>query len=392
MRCSRRCRIWCGSGGDRAGRDGRAGAGHGGAGTWSGRPRSRSTTPTPGARPRSTAPWHPGTRPSGWSPVLPAPSPVSATTGSSIRGPASSSPAPSTLSWATRHPWREVLVSPDPGLYRRCGDRRRHRVDLRGQGDDRRRGHRLGGGHHGDGFRGAVDRAGHEAVKQVVVRAPESSSLLRRLGGTGAERRLGVVRRWTRRRRRPRWWGSRCRRVAGDAETVEMTSTAARTDATGAAETERTGVSAAADAPATERLQATHAAATPTGRSPPGASVAGGYSWQTIAGGRRDRLRPGAAAHHGHRADLGQAAVGDLRRSGHRDLAGESRQPPPAPPHHADADHLHHVDPRRPPRRRRPPAHLDHDEHHRADGERDDDDDVPGARRRTTTTGPTLGG
>ena len=61
-----------------------------------------------------------GTRPCRWSPGLPPPSPVSAMTGSSIRGPASSSPALSSRSWATRQPWREVLVSarswpPPPG-------------------------------------------------------------------------------------------------------------------------------------------------------------------------------------------------------------------------------------------------------------------------------------
>ena len=34
---------------------------------------------------------------------------------------------------------------------------------------------------------------GHQAVKQVVVRAPETSTLLRKLGGTGAQRRRGIV-------------------------------------------------------------------------------------------------------------------------------------------------------------------------------------------------------
>ena len=113
-----------------------------------------------GARPRCTARSRRGTRPCRWSPGLPPPSPVSAMTGSSTRGPASSSPALSSRSWATRQPWREVLVPPDPGLRRRCGDRCGDRLDLRGQGDHRRRGHRLGRRHHGDGFGGAVDRKG----------------------------------------------------------------------------------------------------------------------------------------------------------------------------------------------------------------------------------------
>ncbi len=123
----------------------------------------------------------------------------------------------------------------------------------------------------------SIDR-GHEAVKQVAIRAPQSSSLLRRLGGTGpsgdsassvdaSSAPTEVV-------------GQPVPQGGGDADTVEMTSTAARTDATGAAETERVPSPVAADAPATQRLQAPPPP--PTGRTPR-RSVAAGYSWRTIA-------------------------------------------------------------------------------------------------------------
>ena len=118
----------------------------------------------------------------------------------------------------------------------------------------------------------SIDR-GHEAVKQVAIRAPESSALLRRLGGTGASGDSAssvdassapteVV-------------GQSAPQGRGDADTVEMTSTAAASDA---AETERVSP-VAADAPATQRLQAAPA---PTPRAAR-RSVATGFSWRAIA-------------------------------------------------------------------------------------------------------------
>ncbi len=102
---------------------------------------------------------------------------------------------------------------------------------------------------------------GQQAVKQVVVRAPESSTLLRKLGATGPS-------------------GAAASRA--DAEhtagagtgTVEMSSTGAPVG-----ETQRLEISAAADAPATERLEAT-TTPTPPARGP----VRRRFSWRTIAG------------------------------------------------------------------------------------------------------------
>jgi hypothetical protein len=122
----------------------------------------------------------------------------------------------------------------------------------------------------------SIDR-GHQAVKQVAIRAPESSSLLRRLGGTGASGDSAssvdassapteVV-------------GQPTPQGGDDADTVEMTSTAAATGAAGAAETERVPSPVAADAPATQRLQA----ATPPTQRAASRSVASGFSWRTIA-------------------------------------------------------------------------------------------------------------
>ena len=94
---------------------------------------------------------------------------------------------------------------------------------------------------------------GHEAVKQVAVRVPETSTLLRKLGGTGVSGPTRVVGR-TRRRHPPKWWGGQpADRAArtGTRPDVEMASTAAPV-----AETQRLEISAAADAPATERLVA----------------------------------------------------------------------------------------------------------------------------------------
>ena len=110
---------------------------------------------------------------------------------------------------------------------------------------------------------------GHEAVKQVVVRAPETSTLLRKLGGTGASggtaasastAPMQVV-------------GRSAPQDGGSAETVQMESGAAPVG-----ETERLEISAVADAPATERLRAT------TTPMPPVAGRPGTprFSWRAI--------------------------------------------------------------------------------------------------------------
>lgn len=120
----------------------------------------------------------------------------------------------------------------------------------------------------------SIDR-GHQAVKQVAIRVPESSSLLRRLGGTGASGDSAssvdassapteVV-------------GQSAPQAGGDADTVGMTSTAA---ASGAAETERVPSPVTADAPATQRLRA----ATPPTQRAASRSLTAGFSWRTIAG------------------------------------------------------------------------------------------------------------
>ncbi len=110
---------------------------------------------------------------------------------------------------------------------------------------------------------------GQNAVKQVVVRAPESSSLLRKLGGTdasgGAASSVDVSATPTE---------AVATEGAGD-ETVEMQSAAAPLDRTG-----RLEISAEADAPAAERLQATTHPAVPGGRT----GARGQFSWPVLAG------------------------------------------------------------------------------------------------------------
>ncbi|HWD56401.1 MAG TPA: hypothetical protein VG346_14840 [Acidimicrobiales bacterium] len=106
---------------------------------------------------------------------------------------------------------------------------------------------------------------GHQAVKQVVVRVPEgsTSTLLRRLGGTGAAG--GVT--------SPADPGAPTEVVAGAGdETTEMESAAASVD-----ETQNLEISAVADAPSTEHLEAS------TIDVP---QPAGGrrFSWPAIAG------------------------------------------------------------------------------------------------------------
>ena len=102
---------------------------------------------------------------------------------------------------------------------------------------------------------------GQQAVKQVVVRAPESSTLLRKLGATGASGDAASS-------------PTDAEPTTGaGAETVEMQSTGAPVG-----ETQRLEISAAADAPATERLEAT------TTPMQPARSPARLFSWPTIAG------------------------------------------------------------------------------------------------------------
>ena len=111
---------------------------------------------------------------------------------------------------------------------------------------------------------------GHEAVKQVVVRAPESSTLLRKLGGTrasgGTDASASTAPMQAVGRPAPEDGGS--------AETVQMESVAGPVG-----ETERLEISAVADAPATERLRATTAPM----RSATGRPGMRRFSWRTIA-------------------------------------------------------------------------------------------------------------
>jgi hypothetical protein len=123
----------------------------------------------------------------------------------------------------------------------------------------------------------SIDR-GHQVVKQAAVRAPESSTLLRRLGGTGAS-------------------GPSASSVDPDAssaptevvgqsgpkgvdapETIEMASTTAP-----AAETERLEISATTGTPATQRQQAV-ATATPSRAPVARRTTSQGFSWRAIAG------------------------------------------------------------------------------------------------------------
>jgi hypothetical protein len=122
----------------------------------------------------------------------------------------------------------------------------------------------------------SIDR-GHQVVKQAAVRAPESSTLLRRLGGTGAS-------------------GPSASSVDPDAssaptevvgqsgpkgvdapETIEMASTTAP-----AAETERLEISATTGTPATQRQQAV--ATKPSRAQAARRTTSQGFSWRAIAG------------------------------------------------------------------------------------------------------------
>ena len=112
---------------------------------------------------------------------------------------------------------------------------------------------------------------GHEAVKQVVVRAPETSTLLRKLGGTGAS---GGRRHASAATAPTETVGRSAPEDGASAETVQMESAAAPVG-----ETERLEISAVADAPATERLRATTSADAASGRRP----GARRFSWRAIA-------------------------------------------------------------------------------------------------------------
>ena len=117
----------------------------------------------------------------------------------------------------------------------------------------------------------SIDR-GHEAVKQVAVRAPDTSTLLRKLGGTAtsgpATSSVDAASAATEVVGRPQ-------PGSGDQDTNAMSSTAVPS-----AETERLEISAAADAPAAERLQASTKPVPPAVSRPTGV---GRFSWRAIA-------------------------------------------------------------------------------------------------------------
>jgi hypothetical protein len=113
---------------------------------------------------------------------------------------------------------------------------------------------------------------GHQAVKQVAVRVPETSTLLRKLGGTGTS---GPSTSSVDASSAPTEVVGGPQPGSGADETIEMASTTVP-----AAETERLEISAATDAPATEHLQAS------TMPAPPGVvrtAVSRGFSWRATA-------------------------------------------------------------------------------------------------------------
>jgi hypothetical protein len=121
---------------------------------------------------------------------------------------------------------------------------------------------------------------GHDAVKQVAVRVPESSTLFRKLGGTGVSGPSASSVDASSAPTEVLGQPVPGRPAPGDeqeAETVEMASTAAPV-----AKTERVETSAAADAPATEPLVAS---TSPTGAAAARSTVVPGFSWRAIAVG-----------------------------------------------------------------------------------------------------------
>ncbi len=121
----------------------------------------------------------------------------------------------------------------------------------------------------------SIDR-GHQVVKQVAVRAPESATLLRRLGGTGTSGPATAS--------VDAEASSAPTEVVGHSgpeggrapETIEMGSTEVP-----AAETVRLGASATTGTAAARRLQAT---TTSTARPTPARGPLQGFSWRAIAG------------------------------------------------------------------------------------------------------------
>jgi hypothetical protein len=125
----------------------------------------------------------------------------------------------------------------------------------------------------------SIDR-GHQVVKQVAVRAPEGSSLLRRLGGTRASgpsaSSVDADASWA----PTEVVGQSGPKGGGAPDTIEMASTGAP-----AAETERLEISATAETPATQRVQATTTpTTTPVRQAPARRATPQGFSWRAIAG------------------------------------------------------------------------------------------------------------
>ena len=142
---------------------------------------------------------------------------------------------------------------------------------------------------------------GQQAVKQVVVRAPDSSTLLRKLGSTVA---------------------------TGEAESAGETSSPSTTLGE---ETDRLEISAAeggalagtapgGGTPATERIEATTLPMQPAGPTRDGRpGIPRSFSWQTIAGTAAIVFVIALMFITGNRADLGAAALRHLRQPRHRD-------------------------------------------------------------------------
>ena len=205
----------------------------------------------------------------------------------------------------------------------------------------------------------SIDR-GHQVVKQVAVRAPDSSTLLRRLGGTGPSGAAASSVDPDESSAPTEVVGQSGPQGARAPETIEMASSAAP-----AADTERLEISATTETPATQRLQATStpARATAARRTPQG------FSWRAIAGTVAIVFvlallfitaielisgKPLSTIFGG--ADTGTSV---------RNFVNPSPAPPATPTSTTSttgASDLHHDDERS----------DDHDEHHGAEGKRDD--------------------
>ena len=209
---------------------------------------------------------------------------------------------------------------------------------------------------------------GHQAVKQVAVRAPETSTLLRRLGGTRAS---GPSSSSVDASSAPTEVVGRSAPLGGSApETVEMASTPAP-----AGETERLEISATADTPATQRLRAT-TTPPPTPKPVARRTTQLGFSWRAIAGSVAVVFvlallfitalelisgKPLSAIFGG--ADTGTTL---------KNLVNPSPAPTTT---HVHIDHLHDLDHGRVEQHHHDDRRSNHDdEHRRAQGERDNDD------------------